>query len=281
MLFQLSGIGYTALGLFLFSLSPLFARSGARRLAPALGALAFSLALIPGSLFLSLQAASPAPLVGPGLFRALGAGLALALCLLFFFRAAAVGQVLHALPLTRRSFLFSAVSAILLSPESFTLFTAVYLLLFLLGILLMVAGQGRYKDRGFLVYSLLSGIFFGIFSWLRQDLSFSSSGLVILLICCGLLFALCFLGGAFRSRIQPENLLFALAGGSAAGVAALACHYANSLGIFLLAESITVLSLPLSLLLSRLFLRERATGLYGLGLLLVLGGMAAFLLQTV
>ena len=281
MVFQLSGIGYTALGLFLLSLSPLFARSGARRLAPALGALAFSLALIPGSLFLSLQAASPAPLGGPGLFRALGAGLALALCLLFFFRAAAVGQVLHALPLTRLSFLFSAVSAILLSPESFTLFTAVYLLLFLLGILLMVAGQGRYKDRGFLIYSLLSGIFFGIFSWLRQDLSFASSGLVILLICCGLLFALCFLGGAFRSRIRPENLLFALAGGSAAGAAALACYYANSLGISLLAESITALSLPLSLLLSRLFLRERATGLYGLGLLLVLGGMAAFLLQTV
>ena len=48
MVFEPSGVGYAALGLLLISLSPLFARLGARRLAPALGALAFALALIPG-----------------------------------------------------------------------------------------------------------------------------------------------------------------------------------------------------------------------------------------
>jgi len=280
--FSLSGIGYAALGLLLISLSPLFARSGAKRLAPALGALSFSVALLPCGLFILLYRGTGFDLTAGALLPALGASLSLSACLLFFFRAIAGGQVLHALPLVRICFLPAAILSLFSFDQGFDIFSIIYLLLFLLGLLLMISGQGRYRDRGFLLYATASGLLLFAFDRCAMHLS-SGSLLLSLMLSAGLLLIVCILGGTFSgaARIRFEQLLFSLAAGGAAGSGAFALIIAGNLGFSPLSSAIAILSLPLTLLLSRIFLKERASGLYGLGLLLLLGGLAAFLFQSI
>lgn len=297
-------VGYSIFSLLMMGLVMTLIRSGARRTAPVIGTLIFTgTVVLFSTLILFIRGEFP-----PGIFShsrrdsllLLGAALSAGITCLFLFRALATGPVVRTVPLVNLSFVVSQIAGFFFSSVPFTLFRAIYLVLILLGTVLMVSTDQRYRDPAFLVFAGLSGLFCATSTNLLAltcETVTRWSG-VFAVICGAFLFTLIFalLGRSYRSlrRMTLESTLFTLSAGVATGVSLLSGYYSDLFQYDLakLSEEIAsffstvdviallwLLLLPFSVLSARIFGRERSGGIYFFGLILALGGMFALTLN--
>ena len=281
-------IGYAALSLAMAALSPIFIRAGARRTAPVIGALLYTGIIAVFLLGVTLLGGGPAALTSLSgrdmLFAALSA-LALSASCLCLFRALATGLVIRVFPMTNLSVIVLTVIGFLTFTKPFSLFAGIYLLVILLGSLLMVSVDYKYRDPAFLTFAAASGVLAAVSEYLRTqvDAAVSADSAALIAYAGAFLITLvfAFIGRSFSTlkKMTLESAIFTVSAGVAMGLSLLCKYYSGLYGLWSDLSYISAVPLPLTILFARLFGREKLTAANIFGLLIALAGLVALNLQ--
>lgn len=282
-------VGYAALFVILYGLTPVFIRSGARRTAPTIGALLYTaiiaffllqIVLLKGELVM------PANFAPGKLLLLIGAGLAMGVACLCLFRALATGQVSRVSPMLSLSLVAGTAIGFFTRTSVFSLFSAIYLLLICLGILLMVTNALPYRDPAFLGFAAAAGVLYAVsealIALLDGAIADSLARLIVYGIACliALIFALIGRSFATLSKMSAESAIFSVSAGVAMGLALLSQYYSGLYGQWSGLTFISCAPLPVTIVLAAIFGREKISATNVFGLLLAIGGMAALALNA-
>ena len=285
---MLQWIGAAAAAALLTALMPVFVKAGSRTTAPAIGAWLFSFAVLAvslGTLVLSGTAASLQALSAQQLLLLGLSGLTTGCLWLCLFRALAGGLVNRVMPVYSLYTLLALVGGILFFEGRIWLWRACFIVLVLIGTVLIESRQQRAKSAAWLLFAALCAVFAAL-----SEL-FDRLGLALLPHPAAMTLrsavAFVFLSvvsasgrsfGTIRS-MRAGGWCFTLLAGLCAGGAVLCRFFSEQAGVWTELSPVTCLILPLTLLLSRICLRERMPGPATLGLILTALGNFALLMN--
>lgn len=281
-------IGYAAAAALLLSLSPVFMKAGAKRTAPAVGALLFSfVALIAsiGVLFLQGTVPSPAAFSLRTILLLSLAGLMNGCMWLCQFRALAGAPVNRVQPVVHVSSLLLLLGNILFFETRIWLWRACYILLVLIGTVLMESRPQRARSALWLLYAGFAAVFSALSDLICRlgapDMAFSVTTAARAAVSFVFLLIVAAAGRSFGMLRQMgvSGWCFTLLAGLTAGGAWICRFYSECYGDWDSLLPVTCLVLPLSLLFSRICLKERMPGAAVLGLVLAALGNFALLMN--
>ncbi len=277
-------IGYAVAAVAAGALTPVFIKTGAKRTAPTIGAAIFAaVVLLYYGGVLALGNLSPLTALLDGGTAAL---LALAgACWGFFclclFRALSTGPVTRVTPITNASVVLTSLLGVLLFEGALGFWKVIFLLVVVLGTVLLESERGRPRDLLWVLFALLAAAFTTaadtLLTLLETDVPDAAAMFCVVAAALIVVLAFAVIGRSFATvrKMTVGSFLFTLLAGMSAGLSVLCRYYSELSGNWDKLAPLTVLSLPLTLLFARVFLRERLSGANVLGLIFVLCGMFA------
>lgn len=215
-------------------------------------------------------------------------GLATGASWICYFKALSVGDVNKVAPVDKSSTVLSVLLAILLFGETNNLLVKLAgTALIGIGTYLMIEKKMTDKEpegRGWMVYAVLSAVFAALTSLLAKvgilgvesNLATAIRTVVILIMAWGIVLT----KGELKQiqHIDKKELLFISLSGLATGASWLCYHYAIQNGILSVVVPIDKMSILLTVLFSRIFLKEKLSGKAVIGLNLMCVGTLAMTL---
>lgn len=281
-------IAYGALSALLPGLSPACLKAGARRTAPAVGALLYTAMLL---LFLlgTAAAGGPAPALAGLPVNVWGlialAGTALGISYMCLFRSLSAGRTNKVVPISNLSLIAVTLFPFVSGAAAFSVWKGIFLMLIVLGTVLMESRDRRAKKLDWLLFAAAAMVLETVALMLSDRLSPALGADWSRALICAAALALTMLlsvfGGALKTLpgMRAEGFIFPLLAGTAAGLGRLCRFYSAAAGDWGLLVPLTALTLPAAFLSARLINGERASGANVLGLLLTVGGMVALTLD--
>lgn len=282
-------IAYAAAAALLAALTPVFIKAGARKTAPAVGAWLFSFVALSFAAANMVLTGATLPLAALDTQKALLlalAGLTNGCMWLCLFRALAGGLVNRVMPVAHLSSLLLLGATILFLGARIWLWRACFIVLVLIGTVLMESRDQRARSAAWLLYAAFAALFSALSDLLQQlgapEMAFSAAMAIRAAVSFGFLTVVAAAGRSFPTIRQMDagSWCFTLLAGAAAGGAWLCRTYSTLLGDWSELLPITCAVLPLTALFARICLKERMPGVATLGLILILLGNFALLMNV-
>ncbi len=201
---------------------------------------------------------------------------------IFYFKALSIGDVNKVAPIDKLSTVISVLLAIVIFGETDNLiFKIVGVLLFGIGTYLMVEKAATTKEpqgKSWIVYALLAAIFAALTSVLAKiGISGVESNLATAIrtvVVLAMAWAIVFMKGKHKElgELDKKELVFIVLSGIATGASWLFYYYAVQNGILSVVIPIDKMSILLTVLFSRVFLKEELSRKAAFGLALMLAG---------
>ncbi|MGI6202269.1 MAG: EamA family transporter [Eubacteriales bacterium] len=199
-----------------------------------------------------------------------------------YFKALSIGDVNKVAPIDKLSTVISVLLAIVIFGETDNLiFKIVGVLLFGIGTYLMVEKAATTKEpqgKSWIVYALLAAIFAALTSVLAKiGISGVESNLATAIrtvVVLAMAWAIVFMKGKHKElgELDKKELVFIVLSGIATGASWLFYYYAVQNGILSVVIPIDKMSILLTVLFSRVFLKEELSRKAAFGLALMLAG---------
>ena len=179
----MTGLVYICIATLLIALAPVLAKKGIRKSKPAIGAAFAATALTVICIFLNKSALRGLNLAGWGMWTwiyVLLSGLATAFCLLFLFKSAHNSEVMHFLPVIKCNMVLVILLSFVIYKSQISTRQWIVIALTIIGMLLMIIGEGGKKGWKWLGFALLSVLCYSAFLIIDSHyLSSIDSGLLM------------------------------------------------------------------------------------------------------
>ncbi len=162
----MTGLVYICIATLLVALAPVLVKKGIRKSRPAIGAAFAATALMVICIFLNKSALRGLNVAGWGMWTwiyVLVSGLATAFCILFLFRSAHNSEVMHFLPVIKCNMVVVILLSFVIYKSQISTKQWIVIALTIIGMLLMIIGEGGKKGWKWLGFALLSVLCYSAF----------------------------------------------------------------------------------------------------------------------
>ncbi len=162
----MTGLVYICIATLLVALAPVLVKKGIRKSKPAIGAAFAATALMVICIFLNKSALRGLNVAGWGMWTwiyVLVSGLATAFCILFLFRSAHNSEVMHFLPVIKCNMVVVILLSFVIYKNQISTKQWIVIALTIIGMLLMIIGEGGKKGWKWLGFALLSVLCYSAF----------------------------------------------------------------------------------------------------------------------
>lgn len=162
----MTGLVYICIATLLVALAPVLVKKGIRKSKPAIGAAFAATALMVICIFLNKSALRGLNVAGWGMWTwiyVLVSGLATAFCILFLFRSAHNSEVMHFLPVIKCNMVVVILLSFVIYKSQISTKQWIVIALTIIGMLLMIIGEGGKKGWKWLGFALLSVLCYSAF----------------------------------------------------------------------------------------------------------------------
>lgn len=162
----MTGLIYICIATLLVALAPVLVKKGIRKSRPAIGAAFAATTLMVVCIFLNKSALRGLNVAGWGMWTwiyVLVSGLATAFCILFLFRSAHNSEVMHFLPVIKCNMVLVILLSFVIYKSQISTKQWIVIALTIIGMLLMIIGEGGKKGWKWLGFALLSVLCYSAF----------------------------------------------------------------------------------------------------------------------
>ncbi len=162
----MTGLVYICIATLLVALAPVLVKKGIRKSKPAIGAAFAATTLTLICIFLNKGALRGLNVAGWGMWTwiyVLMSGLATAFCILFLFRSAHNSEVMHFLPVIKCNMVLVILFSFIIYKSQISTKQWIVIALTIIGMLLMIIGEGGKKGWKWLGFALLSVLCYSAF----------------------------------------------------------------------------------------------------------------------
>lgn len=162
----MTGLVYICIATLLVALAPVLVKKGIRKSKPAIGAAFAATTLTLICIFLNKGALRGLNVAGWGMWTwiyVLVSGLATAFCILFLFRSAHNSEVMHFLPVIKCNMVLVILFSFIIYKSQISTKQWIVIALTIIGMLLMIIGEGGKKGWKWLGFALLSVLCYSAF----------------------------------------------------------------------------------------------------------------------